>query len=127
MRKLLDTFPKQHKMILAGASVFLLLAALIPADPAVASRSSTIVIADYANVDVGKAYPLPLQLPKATVLNLLIACKIFWDTISLQIVSMILIVRPKCYEINLERVNPHSLRESMWNVFLLLIFVETKS
>lgn len=67
MRKLLDTFPKQHKMILAGASAFLLLALLIPADPAVASRSSTIVIADYANVDVGKAYPLPLQLPKATV------------------------------------------------------------
>lgn len=63
MRKFLDSFPKQHKVLLAAATGILMLAMLVPSESAVASKSSAVVVADYANLDVGKEYPLPLQLP----------------------------------------------------------------
>lgn len=63
MRELINSFPLQHKILILTSSVLLMLLALWPAEHASAQKSSErLVVANYAQLDVGKAYPLPLSV-----------------------------------------------------------------
>lgn len=59
MKELINSFPLKHKLLVVAASMFMLTLAFWPAENASAQRST--VVSDYAQLDIGKEYPLPLD------------------------------------------------------------------
>ena len=63
MKELIHSFPTRHKIIVAAASTLLFVLALWPADDATAHKNTeTLVVTDYQELSIGKAYPLPLEI-----------------------------------------------------------------
>lgn len=59
MRELINSFPLKHKLAVLAASISVFALALWPAEQATAQK--TTVVSDYAQLDIGKEYPLPLD------------------------------------------------------------------
>jgi murein DD-endopeptidase MepM/ murein hydrolase activator NlpD len=63
MKELIHSFPTRHKMIVVTASLLLFVLALWPADEATAHKNTeSLVVTDYQELSIGKAYPLPLDI-----------------------------------------------------------------
>ena len=65
MRELVNSFPKQHKYLLASAGAILSILLMLPSESAVASKASAMSEVHYQTVSVGQEYPLPLSLSPA--------------------------------------------------------------
>ncbi len=59
MKKLINSFPVQHKLLLLAVTVSIFSLAFWPAEQATAQRST--VVSQYQQLTVGKEYPLPLD------------------------------------------------------------------
>jgi len=62
MRQLVNSFPKQHKYLLASAGVILSILLMLPSESAEASRAESLASVHYDTLSVGQEYPLPLSL-----------------------------------------------------------------
>ncbi|MFT6529922.1 MAG: murein DD-endopeptidase MepM/ murein hydrolase activator NlpD [Psychrosphaera sp.] len=63
MKNLVNTFPKQHRVMVLIVSMILTLLILIPSESAKASKViNAPVVSNYAALSVGESYPLPLDL-----------------------------------------------------------------
>lgn len=63
MQELINTFPRQHKILIAIAAFILCLLAIWPAEQATAHKNTQeLVVASYQELAIGKAYPLPLSI-----------------------------------------------------------------
>jgi len=61
MRELVNSFPKQHKYILATAGIVLSALLMLPSEPAQAHKNTVYEQVKYDELAIGQEYPLPLS------------------------------------------------------------------